>query len=112
MDQYKTVWTYSLFNAVALDSSASIAKIIDISRMNDLTFSIWYTTTAGNVDVTYELSLDKVNWTAAIAETNLADLTVGSGILTNDFDHLAKYARFTATEDTAATVFSAILAIR
>lgn len=105
--------TFSIFNAVTLDNTASIASVIDISGAIGELFSIQYLTTAGEIDLSYELSLDKVVWQATVLETNLDGLTVGYDLLANTFSAIAKYIRWTATEkNSASTDFTAIMAIR
>jgi len=109
---FNNIKLFSLYNAVALDSSSKVSSIIDLSYTESLVMSILYTTTAGNVDITYETSLDKVTWFTQAAPATLADLTVGTEHMAFTIAVLTKYIRFTATEDTAATVFTAMLAIR
>ena len=114
MKDRNVIKIYSLFNATSIiKNAASVGKIYDISGAEGLVCSVYYKTTAGEIDLTYETSLDGTIWVTHVVETTLDGLTVGSGHVAITLAVLTKYIRFTATEkNIATTIFTANLAIR
>ncbi len=113
MEDKNVVNIFDLYQSTALDNSAVVSSIFDISGLDTLLISVAYETSAGSVDVTYETSLDKITWIAQAAPATLAALTVGNDHVAVTLAVLTKFIRFTATEsNVAATVFSARMAIK